>query len=153
MSTYIHVRSTFTLYPEPITGYHLNEYGSNRARHSPPPTPEEDDDKGQVQVNDTDTTRGNIGDVTEKGAALPTPHLWSNSTSYSCSYSYSYSYLSFSLLSAPQSSFVVGRSLTHPFSSLPTGEVGAFGCEATDDTFSVWVMIIKVPNRGFDPCK
>ena len=82
MSPYIHVRSTFTLYPEPITGYRLNESGSNRARHSPqketpltPPTLEEDDDKGQVQVNDTDTIRGNIGDVAEKGPALPTPHL------------------------------------------------------------------------------
>ena len=50
-------------------------------------------------------------------------------------------------------SFVVGRWLTHPFGSLPTGEVGAFGCEATDDTFSIGVLVTKVSNRGFDPCE
>ena len=55
--------------------------------------------------------------------------------------------------SCPLVSFVVGRWLTHPFGSLPTGEVGAFGCEATDDTFSLGVMVIKVSNRGFDPCE
>ena len=55
--------------------------------------------------------------------------------------------------SYPFLSFVVGRWLTHPFGSLPTGEVGALGCEATDDTFSLGVMVIKVSNRGFDPCE
>ena len=55
--------------------------------------------------------------------------------------------------SYPFLSSVVGRWLTHPFGSLPTGEVGALGCEATDDTFSLGVMVIKVSNRGFDPCE
>jgi len=55
--------------------------------------------------------------------------------------------------SCPFHSFVVGRWLTHPFGSLPTGEVGAFGCEATDDTFSIGVLVTKVSNRGFDPCE
>ena len=41
----------------------------------------------------------------------------------------------------------------HPVGSLPTGEVGVLGCEATDDTFSLGVMVIKVSNRGFDPCE
>ena len=57
------------------------------------------------------------------------------------------------LLLDPQSSVVVGRWLTHPCGSLPTGEVGAFGCEATYDTFSLGVMVIKVSNRGFDLCE
>ena len=53
----------------------------------------------------------------------------------------------------PLVSFVVGRWLTHPSDSLPTGEVGPLGCEANDDTFSLGVMVLKVPNGGLDPCE
>ena len=56
-------------------------------------------------------------------------------------------------ISCPLVCFVVERWFTHPCGSLPTGEVGAFGCEATDDTFSVGVLVTKVSNRGFDPCE
>ena len=55
--------------------------------------------------------------------------------------------------SCPLVSFVVRRWITHPSGSLPTGEVEALGCEATDDTFSSGVMVLKVFNRGFDPCE
>ena len=62
-----------------------------------------------------------------------------------------FSFYSYLTDHCPLVSFVVGRWLTHPFGSLPTGEVGAFGCETTYDTFSLRVMVIKVSNRGLSP--
>ena len=53
----------------------------------------------------------------------------------------------------PLVSFVVGRWLTHPSDSLPTGEVRSLGCEATGDTFSLGALVLKVPNGGLDPCE
>ena len=53
----------------------------------------------------------------------------------------------------PLVSFVVGRWLTHPYDSLPIGEVGPLGCEANDDNLSLGVLVLKVPNGGLDPCE
>ena len=138
------VRSISTPYPEPITWIHQNEYSSSRTRHSP--------------QTETPLTSNHTGGRRRHrpSADLPSLILTYDTSIFltlSNSSTYCYSSSSLPILSAPQSSVVVERWLTHPCGSLPTGEVGVFGYEATDDTFSLGVMVIKVSNRGFDPCE
>ena len=64
-----------------------------------------------------------------------------------------YNILMLPATSRPLVSFIVERWLANSSDSLPTGEVGPLGCEATDDTFSLGVLVIKVTNGGLDPCE
>ena len=138
------VRSISTLYPEPITGNLKNEYSSYRTRHSP-------QTETPLTSNHTGGRRRHRPSADLSSLILTYDTTIFLTLSHSSTYSYSSS--SLPILSVPQSSVVVGRWLTHPCGSLPTGEVGAFGCEATYDTFSLGVMVIKVSNRGFDLCE
>ena len=130
------VRSISTLYPEPITEIRQNECSSCRTRQSP--------------QTETPLTSNHTGGRPRhrSSAVLPSLILTYNTTiSLTLSNSSIYSYSPSSLLS-----FLPLSPLPY-VTSLSTRNVGAFGCEATDDTFPLGFMVIKVSNRGFDLCE